>query len=120
MPLKKWFINRDGLYACNFVFSFKANNSVHHQKRVAMRQDFHDLVSVEPAIAGGHRPRYGNRASSRLLACERANQLRIRGVAGFYRHHMTTNAPPDEREIADDIKDFVPHEFVRETQRFLA
>src|SRR5216684_3098021 len=94
MPLKKWFVNRDGLYEGNFVFAFKANNPIDHQKRVAMRQDLHDLVSVEPAIAGRHRPGYSHRASSSLFAYECSNQLRIRGVAGFYRYHMAANAPP--------------------------
>src|SRR5438128_10155212 len=93
MPLKKWFVNRDGLYACNFVFAFKANNPVNHQKRVAMRQDFHDLVRVEPAIAGGHRPRYSDRASSRVLACKCANQLHIHSGPGLASYPEAPTAP---------------------------
>ena len=33
---------------------------------------------------------------------------------------MTTNALPEKREVADDIQDLVPNEFVRKSQRFLA
>ena len=33
---------------------------------------------------------------------------------------MTANLPADQREIADDVENFVPNKFVGETQRFFA
>jgi len=33
---------------------------------------------------------------------------------------VTADTAANQREIADDVKDLVPHEFVCKTQRFLA
>src|SRR5438552_8180537 len=41
-------------------------------------------------------------------------------MAGLYCHYMTSDTAPDEREIADDVENFVPDEFVGKTQWFLA
>ena len=120
MPLKKRLIDRDGLYARNFIIGLEADDPINHQKGIAMRQDLHYLVSVETATAGGDRAWRRHRASSGLLAGESASQLRIRRVAGFHRHHMTANRPADQRQIADNVQNFVPHKFVGEAQRFFA
>ena len=61
-----------------------------------------------------------HRASLRLLAGDCPGQIRIRSVAGLYRDDMTSDAAPDQREIADDVENFVPDEFVGKTQWLLA
>src|SRR5213075_183963 len=37
----------------------------------------------------------------------------------LYRNDMSANASADERDIADDVENFVPREFIGKTQRFL-
>src|SRR5437773_1468554 len=112
MPLKKRLVNRDGFYGRNFVFAFEADDPVNHQKRVAVRKDLHHFASVQTGIAYWDRARCAHRASPRLLASERASQFRIRSMSGLHRHHVTADTPTDQREIADNIEDFVPDEFV--------
>src|SRR5438477_468767 len=41
-------------------------------------------------------------------------------MAGFDRDDVAANPLPEEREVADDIEDFVPDEFVGKAQWFLA
>jgi hypothetical protein len=75
-----------------------------------MRQNLHDFVDVESAFAGGKRFWFENRPEARKLFGERANELGIRTVAGLDRDDMAANPLPEEREVADDIEDFVPDE----------
>ena len=77
-----------------------------------MRKDLHHFGSVQTGIAHWDRARCAQRASPRLLTSERASQFRIRSMSGFHRHHVTADTPTDQREIANNIEDFVPHEFV--------
>src|SRR5207247_9894311 len=37
----------------------------------------------------------------------------------LHRNDMSANASADERDIADDVENFVPREFIGKTQRFL-
>ena len=104
----------------NFIFALEADDPVNHQKRIAVRKDLHHFASVQTGIAYWDRARCAHRASPRLLASERASQFRIRSMSGLYRHHVTADTPADQREIADNIEDFVPYEFVGKTQRLLA
>src|SRR5437763_13008365 len=41
-------------------------------------------------------------------------------MAWFYRDDVAADARSKKRQVADDIDDFVPDEFVGEAQRFLA
>src|SRR5260370_39772978 len=41
-------------------------------------------------------------------------------VSGLHRRDVTANPSADQRPVADDIENFVPNEFVGETQRFFA
>src|SRR5437868_10821378 len=84
-----------------------------------MRQNSHDVVDIETAFAGRKSLRVDDRSETRELASQRADQLGVRAVARFDRDDVATNPLPEEREIADDIEDFMPHEFVGEAQRFL-
>src|SRR5215208_4450354 len=120
MSLKKRLVNRDGFYGRNFIFSFKANDPVNHQKRVAVRKDLHHFAGVQTGVAYWDCARCAHRASPGLLASERSSQFRIRSMSGLHRHDVTANTPTDQREIADNIEDFVPYEFVWKTQWFLA
>src|SRR5260370_10952631 len=120
MPLKKRFVNRDGFYGRNFIFDLEADDPVNHQKRVAVRKDLHPFASVQTGIAYWDRARCAHRASLGLLACDCPGQIRIRSMAGLYRHHMTSDTAPDKREIADDVENFVPDECVGKTQGLLA
>src|SRR4030095_4939386 len=112
MPLKKRLVNRDGFYGRNFFFALQGDEPVNHQERVAVRKDLHHFASIQTGIAYWDRTRCAHRASPRLLASERARQFRIRSMSGLHRHHVTADTPTDEREIADNIEDFVPYEFV--------
>src|SRR5262249_252690 len=47
MPLKKPFVNGDGLDGHDTLEALHLDHLVDHQKRVAMRQKFLDLVDVE-------------------------------------------------------------------------
>src|SRR4029450_2457687 len=120
MPLKERLVNRDRFDADTFGFALEADNPVDHQKRETMRQNLHYLVGVEPTIPTRNRARKGERAPPRLLTGEPASQVGIYSVTGFYRYHMASNTPPDQCEIPDNVENFVAHEFVCETQWFLA
>ena len=85
-----------------------------------MRQNLHYLVGVEPAVPTRNRACHGKSAPARLLAGERASQVSIHSMTGFYGNEMASDAPPDQCEISDNIEHFVAHELIRETQRFLA
>src|ERR1700730_14902803 len=59
-------------------------------------------------------------ASARLLACECTRQLRICAVTWSNGDEMAANSATDEGEIADDVQDLVPDEFIGKTHRLLA
>ena len=83
-----------------------------------MRQNLHDLLRVKPALAPWQSARHGERLSSRLFPGQRPGHFCIRRVTRFHRDDMTANARADQREIPDDVEDFVPDEFVSKPQRF--
>ena len=85
-----------------------------------MRKDLHHFASVQTGIAYWDRARCAHRASLGLLAGDCPGQIRIRSMAGLYCHHMTSDTAPGQREIADDVENFVPDEFVGKTQWLLA
>ena len=47
MALKKGFIKRDILDPYDFVFAMHFDDTIHKQKRVAMREIFENLFNVE-------------------------------------------------------------------------
>ena len=54
------------------------------------------------------------------LRTDPAHQFAIGGVAGLDRNQMCrAQRPAQQRQVADDIEHFVPHEFVRIAQRFV-
>src|SRR5712691_7954532 len=85
-----------------------------------MRQDLHDLVGVESAVAFRDNARNGQRVTARLFLCNRARELSICGVPRLYGNEMTANAATDKREVADNVENLVPDEFVFESQRLFA
>src|SRR5207248_7741937 len=101
-------------------FAFEAKNAVDHQERITMRQKRHDAVDVEAAFARRESLRLEDWRGARKFPRERADQLGVRAMAWFYRDDVAANARPEKRQVADDIDDFVPDEFVGEPQRFLA
>ena len=46
VALKIWFVDRDGLHPHGLLFP-ELNDAIHHQERVAVRQDAHDFVDIE-------------------------------------------------------------------------
>src|SRR4029450_12478690 len=120
MPLKERLVNRDRFDADTFGLALEADNPVDHQKRETMRQNLHYLVGVEPTIPTRNCARDGESAPARLLTGERASQVGIHSVTGFYGDDMASNASPEQRKISDNVENFVAHEFVYETQWFLA
>src|SRR5438270_12588330 len=121
MSLKKRLIDRDRFHAHAFRYAFvEAENPIDHQKRITMRQNLHDLIGLEPAVAFRDNARNGQRVTARLFLRNRVSEFSVRCVPRFYGNEMTANAATDEREVADDVENFVPDEFVRETQRLFA
>src|SRR2546425_334789 len=59
-------------------------------------------------------------ARFRELEQQHARELSICGVPRFYGNEMTANAATDKREVADNVENLVPDEFVRKTQRLFA
>src|SRR5438093_1605873 len=95
MPLEKRLVNGDGFHPRNFIFALEADDPVNHQKRVAVRKDFHYFASVQTGIAYWDRSRCANCASPCLLASEHASQFCIRRLSGLYRQDVAANAPAD-------------------------
>src|SRR5438067_838747 len=95
MPLKKRLVNRDGFYGRNFIFALEADDPVNHQKRVAVRKDLHHFASVQTGIAYWDRARCAHRSSLGLLPGYCPGQIRIRSMAGLYRHHMNSDTAAD-------------------------
>src|SRR6266542_52896 len=120
MSLKERLVNRDRFDPDTFGFALETDDPVDHQKRETMRQNLHYLVGVEPPVTPRNRACHGKGAPACLLAGERASQVGIDSVTGFYRYHVAPNAPPDPCKISNDLENFVAHEFVCETQWFLA
>src|SRR6266404_911371 len=121
MSLEKWFVDRHRLHAYAFRSAFiETQDPIDHQKWITMRQNLDDLVRVEAAIAFRNNSRNGERVASRSFLCDRAREVRICGVSRFYRDEMSTNSTTDQREVADNVEDFVPNELVWEPQRFFA
>src|SRR5690242_9154915 len=97
-----------------------------------MGQKTHDLFNVHGALSGS-----GAVAGRRLFAVRRgwdksfpggglahlrgdlAGELAIGGVARLDRDHMAGEWFSNEREIADNIENFVADEFLRVTERFV-
>src|SRR5205085_9135899 len=64
--------------------------------------------------------RLQNRRGTREFLGQGADQLRVGAMPGFNRDDMAANPLPEKREVADNIEDFVAHEFIGESQWFLA
>src|SRR5512135_2065165 len=50
---------------------------------------------------------------------EFADHLRVQGMSGFVRYDMSDDWHTYEREVADEVEDLMPHEFVLVPQTFL-
>ena len=78
------------------------------------------MINIETAFPWRKGPGNGKRRDLGVLFNDRPRQLRVGGVSRFDRNDMTTYASADEREVTDDVENFVPREFICKTQRFLA
>ena len=77
------------------------------------------LISRPPSpwweiALGQHRLRHSERLG------EGTREVGIGAVARSHRHHMAADRATEQREIANDIEDLVPHELVGKSERFLA
>src|SRR5438093_2704467 len=121
MSLEKRLVDRDRFDADTFRSAFvEADDAVDHQKGITMRQNPHDLFAVESAVTLRHDSWNGERFAPRLFFGDNPGQFRIRRVAGFYRDEMAANSTTDQREIADDVENFVSDEFIGKTQWLFA
>src|ERR1700730_11822232 len=120
MPLEKGFIDRDRFYAGHLGSSFKAENAVDHQKRESMGQDFHYLIRIESSIADWPCPWCRERKPACALSRQRSGEIGIGAMPGFDCDNVSADPLTHQCQISDDIENFVPNEFVREAQRFLA
>src|SRR5262249_27304073 len=120
MPGKVRLVYRYCFHSGTFGLAFKAKDAVDHQKRVAMRQDFHHLVNVETAFSGWDCSPPRKRRNLGMLFHHRPRQLRIGSMSRFHGDDVTANTCPDQCEITDDVENLVPREFVGKTQRFFA
>ena len=77
------------------------------------------LISRPPSPGG--KLRCGNGATVRFVRLgQGAREFGVGAVAGLDRDDVSANGAAEQREVADDIEDFVPDEFIWETQRLLA
>ncbi len=76
-------------------------------------------MSSAPSSAGKLRCRQ-HRLRGGVRFGQGAGEIGIDPVARFDRHHMAANGAAKKRQVADDIENFVPDEFVRKPQRLLA
>ena len=53
------------------------------------------------------------------LSVDTADQFAIRGVAGFDGDQMPMHRPAKQGEVAHNVEDLVPHEFVGVAQGFI-
>ena len=85
-----------------------------------MRQNSHYFLTVESAIVFRNNARQREHIASCLFFPDSERQFCICSVTRFDRDEVPSNATANQREIANNIVDFVPNEFVGEAQRFLA
>ena len=122
------------LNAGDFV-AVNLQHAVHHQKRIAVRQNLHHLLRVHRAALRHLRQQClpllvilrgrNRRRRERLRGAQRLGHLRdnlpdelaIRRVARLDRDQMPANRPAQQRQIAHDVQHLVPHEFLRIPQR---
>src|SRR5437763_12710468 len=108
MSLEKRFVDRNRLHPDAFRSAFiKTNDAIHHQERVTMRQDLNDFVAVEATTTFWNNPRNRQGFATRPFFCNCPRELGICGVAGFYCDEVTANPATDQREVADDIENFM-------------
>src|SRR5438067_718712 len=110
MPGKIRFIHGYRFHSGAFRFPLETQDAIDHQKREAMRQNFHHLINIETAFSRRKRPGNGKRRDLGVLFHDRPRQLRVSGMTRLYRNDMTPNASADERDVADDVEDFVASE----------
>src|SRR6202007_2652508 len=60
------------------------------------------------------------RITAGLLFGDGTSQFCVSGVTGLDCDNVAANATANQSEVANNIEDFVPNEFVWKTQRFLA
>src|ERR1017187_6025113 len=119
MSLKKRFVEREVFDADDFIAVY-FRHAIHHQKRIAMRQNLHDLHRIERAAFvhdlqhvgllvfrafwGGWRRPEGLRCDERFahLRTHEPGHFAIRRVARFYRDQMAKQRTARERKVADD------------------
>src|SRR5205823_14025562 len=89
MPLEKRLVDGYRFDADAFGSAFvEADDPVDHQKGITMRQNPHDLFTVESAVAFRHDPWHRQRVSARLFFRDRAGQFGIRSMPRFHRDEM--------------------------------
>src|SRR5437867_6947302 len=121
MSLKKRLIDRDRFHANAFGSTFiEADDPIDHQKWIPMRQNLHDLISVQSAVALWNNARHGERFSPRLFLRDHPRQFRVGRMPRFDRDQVATNSATDQRKVAHNVENLVPDEFVLETQWLLA
>src|SRR4029453_16701806 len=120
MALEKRLVDCDRFDSNTFRFGVETDDAIDHEKRKTVRQNLHHLVRIESAVAGRHCSRRSHGASARLLAGDCASELRIYGMARLDCHDVAANTSSNEREVAYDVENLVPHELVGKAQRFLA
>ena len=108
------------LTAVIFVSPSRADDPVDHQERVAVRQQAHDLVDVERALAAGELAGGDERGELGVLLGERAGEFRVGRVARLDGDDVPLDAAPEQGEVADDVEHLVAHELVGEAHRLLA
>ncbi len=85
------FVDGDSFHAGGFQFAIEFHNAIHHEERIAVRENLHDRIDVEGARRGGNGFGCGWRDGVEALG-EKFGGLGIDAVAGFY----CNNVAPDE------------------------
>lgn len=102
-------------------FSFKADDAVHHEEGVAVRQKFHDFADVEYGFAGGDVSRLGQKGLHvAVFLLELGGKLGVRAVARHDGDDVAEDAAAVEDEVADHVHGLVAGQFVVEAEGFFA
>ncbi len=115
MALKERLVGGDIFDPDGPLARLQFQNAVHQQKRIPVRQNFFDGFNVQY--------RQNVSPQSTLQRCAYSDSRRARRdvqrMAGLDGNDMRLQRPPDQRQIADQIQQFVPRQFIGKAQRHL-
>jgi len=112
-------VDGDVFDAGAFGVAFEIDNAIDEEERVAVGEDFEDVVDIEDAFALWNGDGRDHGPHARVFGLEGGGHFGVGAVAGFDGDDVAEDAFAGEDEVADEVEGFVACEFVREAQGFL-